>query len=173
MSAEIVDDPFFRQRYRFSREGEALRIEIWSDAGGGVPIEHLHPRLEESWEVLEGEVTFRVEGEERRAVPGDRVVAAPGVRHSFENTGDAPARLVAEARPAMELQESIEAAAALSAAGGFTRSGMPKGIGALLDAAELAQRYRETVVLADPSPGLQRLLFPPLAALARRRRGRQ
>ncbi|HEX5974687.1 MAG TPA: hypothetical protein VFY57_05965, partial [Rubrobacteraceae bacterium] len=62
MSSALIDDPFFRQRYGFSREGGVLRIEIWTEPGGGVLAEHVHPKLEERWEVLEGEVTFRVDG---------------------------------------------------------------------------------------------------------------
>jgi hypothetical protein len=34
---------------------------------------------------------------------------------------------------------------------------------------EMADRYRETTVLSSPPPFIQRLLFPPLARLHRRR----
>ena len=39
-----------------------LRIDIWSDPGGGVRVEHLHPTLEERYEVLEGELTVHIDG---------------------------------------------------------------------------------------------------------------
>src|SRR2546423_11165930 len=91
-AAELVEDPVLRQRYRFAREGDLLRVEIWVDPGGWVP-NHFHPALEERWEVVEGDVTFRIDGEKRDVGPGARLVAKPGVRHSFEHTGTAVAHL--------------------------------------------------------------------------------
>jgi mannose-6-phosphate isomerase-like protein (cupin superfamily) len=166
MSTGIVDDPLFRQRYRFSRDGDLLRVEIWTAPGGGVLAEHLHPRLEERYRVLEGELTFTVDGERLRAGAGERLVVAPGVRHSFENTGTETAHLVVEADPALQLRESIEDGAALARTESFTASGRPRSLRALVAGAALAQRYRETVVLSSPPPALQRLLFPLLARFA-------
>jgi quercetin dioxygenase-like cupin family protein len=168
----FVEDPLFRQRYRFSREGDILRVEMWTEPGGGVSIEHFHPRQEERFEVLEGEITFRVNGEKRRVGSGEWLVAEPGVRHTFENTGRGVAHHVSEAQPALELQGFIEEAAALARAGKYTRRGTPKGLGALLEASEMAERYRETVVLTVPPPTIQRILLPPLARLQRRRGSR-
>ncbi len=169
---ELVEDPLFNQRYRFSRQGDVLRVEIWADPGGGVSIEHFHPRLQERFQVFEGEVTFRVDGKEQKAGPGDKLVAEPGVRHSYENTGSDVAHLAAEAEPALDLQESIEEAAAMARAGKFTRGGTPRGLGALLEAAEFADRYRETTVVLSPPLIVQRILSPPLVWLERRRRRR-
>ena len=169
MAEELVEDPLFHQRYRMSRNGDALRVEIWADPGGGVTVEHLHPHFEERFEVYEGEVTFKVDGEEQKLGPGGKLAAKPRVRHSYQNTGGGQAHLAAEAEPALDLQQSIEEAAAMARAGKFTRNGMPKGPGPLLEAAEFAHRYRETTVLLSPPPFVQRILFPPLVWLQRRR----
>jgi mannose-6-phosphate isomerase-like protein (cupin superfamily) len=168
--AEIIEDPLFRQRYRFSSEGHLLRIDIWTDPGGGVLAEHVHPRLEERYQVVDGEVTFRVDGEPVHAGPGDRLVVPAGARHAFENTGTGTAHLLVEAEPAMRLRESIEDGAALGRAERFTAGGRPRTARALVEAAALAERYRDTVVLSSPPPFLQRFLFPPLARFARRDR---
>jgi hypothetical protein len=48
----------------------------------------------------------------------------------------------------------------------LTASGKPRGMRALVEAAALANRYRETVVLSSPPPAMQRLLFPLLARFA-------
>jgi quercetin dioxygenase-like cupin family protein len=166
MSSDIVEDPLFHQRYRFSRDGDVLRVEIWTEPGGGVLAEHVHPQLEERYEVLEGEVTFSVDRERLRAGPGERLVVAPGVRHSFENTGADTAHLLVEAEPALQLRESIEDGAALARTGAFAASGAPRSLRALLEGAAFAQRYRETVVLSSPPRAVQRLLFPLLARFA-------
>jgi mannose-6-phosphate isomerase-like protein (cupin superfamily) len=166
MTSELIDDPLFHQRYAFSRDGDVLRVEIWTEPGGGVLAEHAHPRLEERYEVLEGEVTFRVDRKPRRAGSGERLVVPAGVRHSFENTGEGIARLLVEAEPALQLRESIEDGVRLGETGMLTAGGKPRGLRGLIEAAGLAHRYRETVVLSSPSRALQRLLFPLLARFA-------
>jgi mannose-6-phosphate isomerase-like protein (cupin superfamily) len=164
--SELLDDPLFRQRYRFSRSGDVLRIEIWTEPGGGVLAEHLHPKLEERWGVLEGEVTFRLNRKPRRAGAGERLVVPAGVRHSFQNTGQGIANLVVEAEPALQLRESIEEGIRLAQSGKLTAGGKPRGLRGLIEAAAVAHRYRETVILSSPPPPLQRLLFPLLARFA-------
>src|SRR3954454_19568150 len=136
----MVEDPILRQRYRFQRDGDLLRVEVWADPGGHVP-DHLHPALEERWEVFDGDVTFRIGREKRRAGPGDRLVAPAGVRHAFENTGDRVAHLRVEGEPALELQQFLEDAAAMNRSGAFTRRGIPKSLGAAAQAARFIARY--------------------------------
>jgi mannose-6-phosphate isomerase-like protein (cupin superfamily) len=166
MTNELIDDPLFHQRYGFSRDGDVLRIEIWTEPGGGVLAEHVHPKLEERYELVEGEVSFRLDGKERHAGAGERLVVPAGVRHSFENTGEGIAHLVVEAEPALQLRESIEDGVRLGESGKLTASGKPRGLRGLLEAAALAHRYRETVILSSPPPLVQRLLFPLLARFA-------
>jgi quercetin dioxygenase-like cupin family protein len=173
MEAGLVHDPVQQYRLRFSQEGDVLRIELWVDPGGGVSVEHFHPRTEERFEVLEGEVTFRVDGKKQRAGPGERAIAPAGARHTFENTGSEVAHVVTHAEPALDLQGFLEEAAALARAGKYTRRGIPKGLGALLEAADFAERYRESVVLTFPPPAVQRILLPRLARLERRRRDKR
>jgi quercetin dioxygenase-like cupin family protein len=168
MTSELLDDPLFHQRYGFSRDGDVLRIEIWTEPGGGVSAEHVHPKLEERYQVLEGEVTFRLDRKPRRAGAGERLVVPAGTRHSFENTGEGIAHLVVEAEPALQLRESIEDGVRLARAEMLTASGKPRGLRGLIEAAALGHRYRETVILSSPPRAMQRLLFPLLARFAAR-----
>jgi quercetin dioxygenase-like cupin family protein len=172
MHRELIEDPVLRQRYRFTRNGDVLRVELWAEPGSAVP-EHFHPALEERWEVLDGEVTFSVDGRSRPAGPGDRLTAPAGARHAFENTGSGTAHLIAEVDPAMEMQEVLELGAALNRTGGFTRRGIPKNPRAALRGAEFLERYRDSIVFTSfPPPIAQRLLLYPLARFERRRRAR-
>jgi mannose-6-phosphate isomerase-like protein (cupin superfamily) len=166
MDDGFIDDPLFHQRYRFDREGDVLRIEIHTEPGGGVLADHVHPRLEERYEVVKGEVTFRVGKKPVVAGPGAKVVVAPGVRHSFENTGSDTAHLGVEAEPAMHLRESIEQGASLARTENITARGKPGSLRALVELAALAHRYRDTVILSSPPRAVQRLLFPLLARFA-------
>jgi quercetin dioxygenase-like cupin family protein len=168
----LIEDPVLRQRYRLTQEGDVLRNELWADPGARVPT-HFHPRTEERFEVLEGEFTFRVAGKKQRALPGDRLVAPAGVRHSFANTGPGVSRFVAEIEPALTMREFFEESAALSRAGKFRGPGVPRGLGGLLAGAELADRHGDVMVVTFPPPALQRILTPWLARIERRRRARR
>jgi quercetin dioxygenase-like cupin family protein len=177
MSDELVVDPVFNYRFRFHKQkGDLLKMDVYVDPGGGASVPHYHPAIEERFEVVDGVATFTADGEETVARAGDpTVVVKPGVRHSFRNTGEGEAHIVCEAEPAMELQAFLTEAAAMSRAGKYTKRGIPKGPGALLETAEFADRYRDTVVLTPrtlPPPRLQPALLGPLARLQRRRRQR-
>ena len=179
MAQHVVEDPVLRQRLGFTRRtaedgAELLEVEMWVDPGGGVPP-HVHPSVEERFTVMSGRPSFLAGRKWRTAAPGETVVVPPGVRHAYRNRGAELAHVVCEARPPSTLQAFLEEAAALSRAGKLTRQGLPKGLGALVEAAALAHRHRDMVVLGfPPLPPLwlQRLLFPVLARLAERRHDR-
>lgn len=175
MEERIVVDPVLRQRYKFSRtsdeEGEVLRVEFWVDPGGGV-TPHVHPAVEERFEVLAGRPSFLSGRKWSQAAPGETVLVPAGVRHAYRNDSDEEAHVVCDARPPSLLQEFLEDAAALNRAGKLTRHALPKSPSAALQAVAMAHHYREMVVLGfppAPPPLVQRLLFPPLARLAERR----
>lgn len=172
--ATELEDPVFRYRVRLSQDGDVLRGEFWVQPGGGGKIEHYHPTIEERFHVLEGELTYRADGRRHRAKAGERFTVAAGVRHAFENSGEGVAHLVVEMRPALQMQHLFEDAAALGRAGKWRplgRRGMPTGPRSLLEMAEFLDRYREIFVPSSPPRVLQRIGVPPLARLARRRRG--
>jgi len=68
-------------------------------AGFGGPPLHHHP-FDETFCVLEGTLTFRVEDDYRTATAGDVVFAPRGVAHTFANLSDAPARYLLVCTPA-------------------------------------------------------------------------
>jgi quercetin dioxygenase-like cupin family protein len=172
----MIEDPILRQRYTFERSTDAdgrdvLRVEAWVDPGGGV-TPHVHPAIEERFEVVAGRPSFLVGRTWKAAAPGDVVVVPAGTRHAYRNRGDEVAHIVCDARPPSTLAEFLQDVAALSRAGLLTRRALPKSPRAVLLGALLAHHYREMVVLLPPTmppPFLQRLIFPPLARLAERR----
>jgi quercetin dioxygenase-like cupin family protein len=172
MSA-IVEDPVLRQRLRFTREtepggGEVLYVETWLDPGGGV-TPHIHPAMEERFEVHEGTPEFLAGRKWSAAGPGQTVVVPAGMRHAYRNRSDEPVYMVCHVRPPSTLQQFLEEVAAMARAGKITRSGLPKGPRAALEAAALAYRHREMVTLLFPPlppPRVQRVVLPALARLA-------
>ena len=169
--ADVIHDPVLGQRYRLTREGDVLRNELTADPGSEVP-EHFHPHIEERFEILEGEWSFRVNGEDRRAGPGDGLLVPAGARHKFANVGSEVARLIAEIEPAMDMEGFFAESAELARAGMFGRPGVPKGLRGALAASEFAERYSDTTVMLFPPRPVQRLAFPLLARIERRRRGK-
>ena len=176
MDQRVIEDPVLRQRLRFSsttdEDGdEVLHVETWVDPGGGV-TPHLHPVMEERFEVLAGHASFLAGRTWRTVPPGDTVVVPAGVRHAYRNHGEEVVHMVCRVRPPSSLQEFLEDAAALARGGELTRYALPKTPRALVRAAALAHRHREMVVLLFPPmppPFIQRLLLPILALLGERR----
>ncbi len=166
-----IKDPVLRQRYSFTRRGDVLEVELWVDPGGGV-TPHIHPGLEERFEVLAGRPSFLAGRRWSDAAPGETVVVPAGTRHAYRNRGDEVAHIRCEASPPMALQEFLEEVAELSRAGRLMRPGLPRTPAGLLDAAALAKRHRETVVLLMPPLIVQRLLMDPLVAVTRGRGAR-
>jgi quercetin dioxygenase-like cupin family protein len=172
VASQVIEDPALGQRFSFSRtsdeQGEVLHVETWVDPGGGV-TPHVHPAMEERFEVLAGNPSFLAGRSWRTASPGETVVVPAGVRHAYRNRTDAEVHMVCHVRPPSTLQEFLEEVSALSRAGKISRRGLPKSPRVLFEAAAMAQRHRDMVVLLFPPmppPIVQRILFPILARFA-------
>jgi quercetin dioxygenase-like cupin family protein len=171
---DLTEDPVLGMRSRFWRTNEdgndVLNVETWVDPGGGV-TPHIHPAMEERFEVLDGRPEFLAGRSWKKTQPGDTVLVAPGTRHAFRNRGAEVAHLLCHAKPPSTLQEFLEDAAALSRAGGITRRALPRNLDGLLQAAVMAHHYRDMVTLLAPlpPPAIQRLVIPPLARAGERR----
>ncbi|MBA3328168.1 MAG: cupin domain-containing protein [Solirubrobacterales bacterium] len=174
MGEHLVEDPVFRTRYRFRRStdpggGEVQHVEMWIDPDGGV-TPHIHHAMEERFTVRAGRAEFLAGRTWISAGPGETIIVPAGTRHAFRNRGDEVAQVACEARPPSTLQAFLEDVAGLSRAGKLTSVGLPTPSG-VLEAAVLIDDYREMVHLLFPAPPrpVQRLLFGPLARLARHR----
>ena len=58
------------------------------------PGTHAHDREDDSFYILEGELTFTVDAEDVLAGPGTFVLVPPGVPHDFANRGDTVVRMI-------------------------------------------------------------------------------
>jgi len=72
-------------------EGETLPLQ-------GPPM-HLHWDEDECWYVAEGEFRFQVDGQDIYGSAGDTVFAPRGTRHTFQNVGSTPGRLITTVVP--------------------------------------------------------------------------
>jgi mannose-6-phosphate isomerase-like protein (cupin superfamily) len=78
--------------------GTFTLVEIRVLPGGGPPP-HLHRREEETFFVLEGQVSFWIDGRVLTAGPGDCVFGPRNIPHRFFNASDQPVRLLVLASP--------------------------------------------------------------------------
>lgn len=90
--------------YRFLATGEDTNGHYaWWEAivpPGGGPPPHVHGREEEGFYILEGEITFTINGERLVATAGMFANMPVGTPHSFKNESGKPARMLISVAPA-------------------------------------------------------------------------
>src|SRR3954469_18204764 len=107
-----IENPITGERIVFRRtaadtNGELLELDdFWPHPDNRVP-EHVHPAMEERWEVIEGAARFRLDGVDVSAEPGDVVVAPPGTAHSTANAGGGGTHVRIQMRPALRWEEFV------------------------------------------------------------------
>jgi quercetin dioxygenase-like cupin family protein len=90
--------------YRFLATGDDTNgkyalIEAIVPPGGGPPP-HVHSREEEGFYILEGEITFTINGERVVATAGMFANMPVGIPHSFKNESNRPAKMLISVAPA-------------------------------------------------------------------------
>ena len=117
----VIENPVTGERIVFrktSRDtgGQAVVIETFVQPDGFVAAAHVHPSQEERFEVLEGAVRTVVGGMAGRYEAGETFQVPAGTPHQM--SGDGPARVRWEVRPAMRTAEFFERLYAAIDAGG-------------------------------------------------------
>lgn len=105
-AVETVENPRTGERVEFVAETDEVltMIATWTRPGHRAS-EHVHPVMEERYEVLAGEAAFRVDGVEVRLPAGGIVTVPPGRRHVAWNPTDSEVRLRIEMRPPLRWRE--------------------------------------------------------------------
>jgi mannose-6-phosphate isomerase-like protein (cupin superfamily) len=146
--------------------GARIVADFAVEGGGFVPGgEHVHDHCAEHFEVRAGRITFVLDGEERTLGAGEQVTVVPGTWHRWWNAAEGEVQARVRVEPAMRFEEAILVFWGLCAEGHTNADGRPSP----LFGAMVATRYRPEIRYRQPPDAVQRLLFPPLAALARLR----
>ena len=95
----VVGDPLIIKLTGEQTGGQYSMSEVHVSPGGGAPP-HIHRREDESFYILEGELTFYVDGREIAARVGDLVFGPKDVSHYYVNRGAAQARFLVTSTPA-------------------------------------------------------------------------
>ena len=146
-------------------DGRYLHSELRVRPGGAVSVEHVHPEISERFEVVEGTLTMRVDGRERRLAAGESVTIEPGQVHHYRNADDEDCVFRCEVWPAARFEAMILTLFGLAGEGRTNAEGVPS----VLQMAVILHEFDDTMRVAGPPRWLQRLLLPPLAALGRAR----
>src|SRR2546422_8453582 len=90
--------------YRFLAVGEETtgKYALWEAIvpPGGGPPQHVHSREEEGFYILEGEITFTIDGKPAVATAGMFANMPVGTPHSFKNESGKPTRMLISVAPA-------------------------------------------------------------------------
>ncbi len=151
---ETDDTRVWYLRTAASTQGAVHEQRVEYRPGSPFPPTHLHPEQDEHFEVEYGEMLFVVDGEEHLLAAGDTIDIPRGTAHRARNhSGERPAFVRWETRPALRSGEFFAVAARLGTEAG------------LLKAALLAHEYRDVFRPAGPVGRL----VPVVARLARLR----
>jgi mannose-6-phosphate isomerase-like protein (cupin superfamily) len=144
--------------------GEYERGVVIFRSGNAGPSEHIHPGYDESFEVVQGEFVFRIEGREQRAGPGGRLVSRKGSRHTFRNVGNGLGVVIGETRPAARVGAVIATLFGLAHEGQLTPDGRPK----LFQGMVIGSEYADDTVFTKPAPAIAIPVAKVLAPIGRR-----
>ena len=144
-------------------DGASVVVEAFVEPDGAVAAAHVHPAQEERFEVLAGELEFRLGKSTVVAKPGDRILVPAGTPHKFRNVGEETAHFVCEVSPALGFEQLLETMFSLAADGKVNRKGMPNP----LRLAVIARHHFDDVRLPFPPAWLQRLGLAMGAPLGR------
>jgi mannose-6-phosphate isomerase-like protein (cupin superfamily) len=112
---------------------EALEVVASYRPGGSPPPAHFHPAQDEHFEVLEGAMRVRIDGEERELREGAEVDIAREQVHQMWNPGSEPARVRWVTTPGGRTEEWFRTLDGLFGEGGAIAAGREVDFGALLE----------------------------------------
>ncbi|HYM45623.1 MAG TPA: cupin domain-containing protein [Solirubrobacteraceae bacterium] len=94
--------------------GALLEMDAcWTRPGHRAP-EHVHPEMQERFEVITGTARFRIAGVEQTRRSGAVAVAEPGVPHLAWNPTEESVRVRIQMRPALRWERFVEQLFALA-----------------------------------------------------------
>ena len=163
-AGEIVENPITGERIIWRKtaqdtSGELVQCDLYVRPHGFVVTEHVHLHQQESFEIIEGVISLRVNGKELTAGPGEIVVIPPGTPHKFWNAADEALHVLLEVQPAGTFEPSIETLFGLARDGKTNKKGMPNP----LQVAVLA-RGADGYAVGIPRP-IQKLLLSVLGSV--------
>jgi mannose-6-phosphate isomerase-like protein (cupin superfamily) len=127
--------------------GKRIEFEITMAPGAMGPPKHFHPRQDESWKVLDGELSVFVDDGWRTLGAGESLSIPPNSVHTLRNRSSGPVRFRDVHEPALDFQEYIEHLHRQATAGKITSRMTPS---TLIHGAMVLHQHRTTQLSASP-----------------------
>ncbi|NQY95490.1 MAG: cupin domain-containing protein, partial [Campylobacteraceae bacterium] len=105
--------------------GESLLIEFENQPDDLAPPYHYHPGREETFTVLEGRLSLKVDGKEFELGVGESATAPKGTAHTFWNASSEVVRFTSQHRPAQDFETFITSLYDLDYDGKSSSKGTP------------------------------------------------
>ena len=142
--------------------GRLLEMESTFKANSTEPPLHYHPRQEEDFSLITGELTVKINGVVKTYTAGDKFHVPKNTPHSMWNASGSPATLNWKVTPALNTEYFFENSIGLAHDGKTNERGMPS----FLQVALLANEYSNIVRFSKPPFIIQRIVFSLLAPFA-------
>lgn len=167
---EVWENPVTREllttiELPWANSDDRLVAELVALVGARVAGEHRHPGISETFTALEGELTLKLDGKERKVSAGETVTIPPDTWHDWWNATDSDVRVRVEVQPGERFLSMIETVFGLGRAGHLDKRGMPNP----LQLALIANEFSDVIVMRKPPPQIQRFVFKALSPVARAR----
>ena len=147
---------------RKDTNGALLEMESVYDPSSVEPPAHYHPYQVESFNVLEGELTVKINGSLNILKRGDTLNIAPNVVHAMWNNSNYKTIVNWKVKPALDTEYLLETTAALAENNKTDENGRPP----ILQVAVMMEEFSDTFRLARPSYAVQKVLFGILIPFA-------
>jgi len=156
------------QTYRFiqtaaSTGGKMLEMESVYIPNTPEPILHYHPRQDEYFKILDGDVTVKIGTEIKILHAGDELHIPAGTHHGMWNPTNRKAIVNWKTIPALETEYFFETITGLVNDGKTDQKGKPR----LLQTALTINHFSDMFRLIKPPYPVQKILFYTLTPLAR------
>lgn len=170
-AGQILENPVTGERLKWhltaaDTDGAMVRVELWVEPGGGSFARHAHPCGDERFEILSGCLELVAGGHTTTLGPADRGVVPAGVPHRWRNPHEERVlHCFAELDNPGDYEDMVGTLFGLARDGRCDRRGRLS----LLQWAVSAPVFAPAMTLASPPAAVQRVLWPPLAAIGRAR----
>jgi mannose-6-phosphate isomerase-like protein (cupin superfamily) len=143
--------------------GALLEMESIYETNSVEPPPHYHPKQQEDFLVLEGELMVRVDGKAKVLKCGDRLHIARNVVHSMWNQSGRRTVVRWKVAPALATEYLLETASGLACEGKVDSNGKPS----LLQIALTLNHFSSVFRLAHPPFFIQKIVFTLLSPVGR------
>ena len=142
--------------------GKLLEMESTFRAHSKEPPPHYHPKQEESFSIVSGTLTVRLNGELKAFSAGDKFHVPRKMVHAMWNESDSPAVVRWQVSPALNTENFFETTIGLANAEKTNEEGMP----GILQVALLANKFDNIFRLSRPPFIIQKIIFSVLTPVA-------